>query len=635
MSSIFGFFSPHIDFSKDSQFCQNTIKLMSNALIRRGPDHQEFYFDPRGAFGHNALSCAFIHPQIPREVQPVTKTWHENSYTFLYDGYITNLPQLREQMEQDRVRTEALSQEALLLCAFLQYGPDFVKKLNGAFTIVIYDHAKNALHLFRDPLGLRPLYYTIRENTLIFASELKGLLAFPGVEAKLDRAGMNEIFSMGPAHTPGVTPFAGLWEGKPGHRLLFTASGLSDVCYHKFTLSEHTESYEDTRAHAGELLEQSIRTLLAAPETPAALLSGGLDSSVIAACMAKWGGYPKPLTTFSFDFKGSLSHFRANSFQPSLDAPYVRRMADALGSEHTTLVCGNAEQYDYLKNSVEAHDLPAMGDIDSSLLYFCEKIAPSHRIAFTGECADELFCGYPWYHRSEMYTSGTFPWATDLAPRKQLLSDAFAEELHMEEYVQAQYENACGELLPDGDFLALPASGGAPSANPLPDVDLHRKTMYLTMRFFMQTLVDRTDRAASANGMDIRVPFADFALAEYLFSVPYEMKAKNGEVKHLLREFAKGLIPEDVRTRQKSPYPKTYDPGYEALLSHALLAVVSDPNSPILAFVDPKKIAAFCQNPKDYGRPWYGQLMAGPQLMAYYLQINYWLEHYHVTIDLN
>jgi asparagine synthase (glutamine-hydrolysing) len=261
-----------------------------------------------------------------------------------------------------------------------------------------------------------------------------------------------------------------------------------------------------------------------------------------------------------------------------------------------------------------------MGDIDSSLIYFCEKIAPSHRIAFTGECADELFCGYPWYHRSEMYGSGTFPWSIDLAPRKLLLTDSFAEKLNMEEYVQTQYHNACGELLPEGETS--------------PEL-LHRQTMYLTMRYFMQTLVDRTDRAASLNSMDIRVPFADFALAEYLFSVPYEMKTKDGEVKHLLREFAKGLLPEDVRTRQKSPYPKTYDPGYEALLAKALLAVVSDPGSPILAFADPKKIAAFCQNPKDYGSPWYGQLMAGPQLMAYYLQINYWLEHYHVEIDLN
>jgi asparagine synthase (glutamine-hydrolysing) len=620
MSSIAGFFSPHTDFSKDDHFCKNTIQNMSKALIRRGPDQQEFYLFPHGALGHNALSCAFLHPDIPREAQPVTKTWYENSYTLLYDGYITNLPQLRNQMEQDRIRTRELSQEALLLCAFIKYGPDFVKKLDGAFAMAIYDNTKKQLHLFRDQLGLRPLYYTVHENTLIFASELKGLLAFPGIVPKLNRDGMNEIFSMGPAHTPGVTPFTDLFEVKPGHRLLFDAEQFLTVRYHQFEIAEHSDSYEDTLTHTGELLEHSIRTLITAAETPAALLSGGLDSSVIAACLVQWGSYPEPVKTFSFDFKGSRSHFRANSFQPSLDAPFVRRMADVLGTEHTTLVCGNTEQYDYLKNSVEAHDLPAMGDIDSSLIYFCEKIAPSHRIAFTGECADELFCGYPWYHRSEMYGSGTFPWSIDLAPRKLLLTDSFAEKLNMEEYVQTQYHNACGELLPEGETS--------------PEL-LHRQTMYLTMRYFMQTLVDRTDRAASLNSMDIRVPFADFALAEYLFSVPYEMKTKDGEVKHLLREFAKGLLPEDVRTRQKSPYPKTYDPGYEALLAKALLAVVSDPGSPILAFADPKKIAAFCQNPKDYGSPWYGQLMAGPQLMAYYLQINYWLEHYHVEIDLN
>ena len=113
------------------------------------------------------------------------------------------------------------------------------------------------------------------------------------------------------------------------------------------------------------------------------------------------------------------------------------------------------------------------------------------------------------------------------------------------------------------------------------------------------------------------------------------MKAKDGEVKHLLREYAKGLLPEEIRVRRTSPYPKTYDPGYEALLSTALLKVISDSNSPLLEFVDKNKVYSFCQNTKDYGRPWYGQLMAGPQLMAYYLQINYWLQKYQIKVELS
>ncbi len=621
MSSIAGFFSPHTTFPKENSFCRQTIQHMSEALVKRGPDRQGTCLFSNGAFSQNELSCCHIHPDIPCEPQPVTKTLNKDSFTLLYDGYISNLPQLRRSMEQDQINTSDLSQEELILCAFIRYGPDFVKKLSGAFAMAVYDSAKKLLYLFRDPLGLRPLYYTVHNDTLVFASELKGIFAYPGIEPALDLDGLNEIFSMGPAHSPGCGVFKDVCEIRPGHLLVYGSDRLFVERYHRFSISEHSDSYEDTLFRVKELLDKSIRTLACTNTAPASLLSGGLDSSVITACLVRESTGDEPLKTFSFELKGSRNHFRPNSFQPALDAPFVHQMADALSTDHTTLVCSNAEQFEYLKNSVDAHDLPAMADIDSSLIYFCEKIAPQNRIAFTGECADELFCGYPWYHRKEMYTANTFPWSLDLSFRKNLLKDDLINKLHMDEYINEQYLAACRDLLSGAD----PASSSY----------LHQKTMYLTIRFFMQTLVDRTDRTASCNSMDIRVPFADLALAEYLFEVPYEMKTKNGEIKHLLREFARGLLPEQVRTRQKSPYPKTYDPGYERLLSSALFQVASDPNSPILSFMDKKKLISFCQRPKDYGKPWFGQLMAAPQLMAYYLQINYWLTKYQIKLDLS
>lgn len=618
MSGIAGFFHPDLIFQKDKEQVKTAISDMSDALRMRGPDHQEFYHFPHGCMNHNALACGRIHPQIPCEAQPATKKFNGKNYTLMYDGFISNLPELREELKRARVITDGLTQEELLICAFLQYGTDFVKKLNGAFAIVIYDERNNQMFLFRDPLGLRPLFYTIQKQILIFASEPKALLRYPGMEAVVDADGLNELLSMGPAHTPGHTVYRDIYEIKPGHMLSYSKSRLYTERYHQFVVRDHTDSYEDTVAHITELLDHSITVSASTNAPSASLLSGGLDSSVVSARLARLSG--DPITTYSFDFIGSNKYFQANSFQPSLDAPFVQQMREALGSDHTTLTCGNAELFDYLMPSIEAHDAPAMADVDSSLLYFCSRIAGDYPIIFTGECADELFCGYPWYHRAEMYESNTFPWTKDISPRKLLLNNNLINALDMDSYIASQYQASCNEIGLD--------------AMHTPEEMLHRRTFYLTVRYFMQTLVDRTDRAASYNSMDARVPFADLALAEYLFNVPYEMKTKDGEVKHLLRTYATGLIPEEIRTRKKSPFPKTYDPGYESLLISALQKIIADPNSPLLSIADPKKIQAFCYHPKDLGKPWFGQLMAGPQLMAYYIQINEWFKKYNVKLSI-
>lgn len=618
MSGIAGFFHPDLIFQKENEICKKAITDMSDTLRRRGPDRQEFYHFTHGCMNHNTLACGSIHPQIPTETQPATKKFNGQNYTLMYDGFISNLPELRDELTQARVITKGLTQEELILCAFLQYGTDFVKKLSGAFALAIYDERNNRLYLFRDPLGLRPLFYTIQNQVLIFASEPKALLKYPGVEAVIDANGLNELLSMGPAHSPGQTVYRDIFELKPGHMLAYGKGRLYTERYHQFVIREHTDSYEDTLAHITELLDHSITVGASTNAPSASLLSGGLDSSVVSARLARLSD--EPVTTYSFDFIGSSKYFQANSFQPSLDAPFVQQMRESLESNHTTLTCGNAELFDYLVPSIEAHDAPAMADVDSSLLYFCSRIAGDHPIVFTGECADELFCGYPWYHRSEMYESKTFPWTRDISPRKLLLNNDLITMLDMDSYVSSQYLASCNEIGIDGQHT--------------PAELLHRRTFYLTVRYFMQTLVDRTDRAASYNSMDARVPFADLALAEYLFNVPYEMKTKDGEVKHLLRAYATGLIPEEIRTRKKSPFPKTYDPGYESLLISALQKIIADPDSPLLAIADPKKIQAFCYHPKDLGKPWFGQLMAGPQLMAYYIQINEWLKKYNVKLSI-
>lgn len=617
MSSIAGFFQPNTIYSKENEFCIRTIHNMSQALIHRGPDEQSFYYFPHGAFNHNFLLAGYIPSAFPREIQPITRTYREQSYTLLFDGFISNIGLIAEELEGHGDATAGMSVEEILLLSFFRKGTDFVKKLRGAFAMAVYDENHKTLYLFRDALGLRPLFYSHKGHTLVFASEIKGIFQYPGIHPAVNEEGLTELLGLGPARRPGSAIFAGISEVKPGHFITFGRDIFLEEMYHQFEIKEHTDSYEDTMEHVTELLNQSMDALKTSVIPAGCLLSGGLDSSVVAAKLAE--DTVSPIATYSLEFNNSRQHFKSNAFQPALDAPFVQEMATHLGTKHTIYTCDSATQLKYLQKSVEAHDLPTMADVDSSYMYFCEKVSDKHKIVFTGECADEIFCGYPWYHSTEGDPQ-TYPWSKDLSPRFSLLKEEVISALPIKDCVRSTYLDSCAEIGLNG--TQTPAGM------------LHRKTFYLTIRYFMQTLVNRGDRAAAINRMDARVPFAHQDLTEYLFNVPFEMKAKDGQRKHLLREYARNLLPDDIRLRKKSPYPKTYDPGYESLINRELLFELNKRNCPLLALVDKDKVTNFCLQAKDLGRPWYGQLMAGPQLAAHYLQILYWLDMYKVEINM-
>lgn len=617
MSSITGFFQPNITYSKDNEFCIRTIHDMSNALLHRGPDEQSFYYFPQGAFNQNFLLAGYIPSTYPHTLQPTTLTFQGNTYTLLFDGFISNINEIANTLKNENVSIEDMSLEELLLWSFFLHGTDFVKSLRGAFALVLHDEGQKTLYLFRDPLGLRPLFYALKNDTLVFASEIKALFHYPGIRPVLDQEGLTELLSLGPARIPGKAIFAGISEVKPGAFITFSKDLFLEESYHRFEIKDHSDSYEDTLDHICELLNQSIDSLKTSVMPISCLLSGGLDSSVVTAKLSQTTS--QPLATYSLEFLNSKQYFKANAFQPALDAPFVQEMVNSLGTKHTIYTCNNEMQFEYLKKSVKAHDLPTMADVDSSYIYFCEKVGEKHKIIFTGECADEIFCGYPWYHSTDIIPT-TFPWSVDLSPRRYLLNEELISKLPFEDCVQSAYGNTCKEI----------GLNGSDTPNELQ----HRKTFYLTIRYFMQTLVNRGDRAAAICSMDARVPFAHQELTEYLFNVPFEMKSRNGVRKHLLREYATDLLPESIRLRKKSPYPKTYDPGYEALINDAFLKALAKPSCPLHAFVDKDKAANYCRQLKDLGRPWYGQLMAGPQLVAHYLQILYWLEMYQIDIQI-
>lgn len=616
MCAFAGFYNPFQDYKKDEPRYETILKKMCEVQKHRGPDNSGVWLFEQGGLCHARLSII----DLTTGDQPMKKA--DAGYTFgiTYNGEIYNTKELRLDMEKKGHTFSTTSDTEVILTGYMEYGPDFVKQLNGIFAFAISDPVKKRLCLFRDRSGVKPLFYTIRGEEIVFSSELKGLFAHPGITPVLDKKGLNEIFSIGPARTSGCGVFKGISELFPGHMLLCSKDGFRLQCYWKLESKVHEDSYEETIEKTSFLVQDSIRRQMVSDVPICTLLSGGVDSSLVSAvCAAELKKQGKQLTTFSFDFVNNDKYFKASAFQPSRDLPFVEQMVKFLDSDHHFLECDNVTQADRLYDSVKAHDLPAMGDIDSSLLHFCSLVKQHNKVTLTGECADEIFGGYPWFHKEECFKASAFPWTMDLKPRKMLLKDDFLDYLGMDEYVQEAYQKSLAEtpiLLEDNPVEAR-----------------RREIAFLNLRWFMQTLLNRMDRSSMYSGLEARVPFADHRIIEYVWNVPWDMKTRDGVVKNLLRQAGKGLLPDEILFRKKSPYPKTYDTNYEALLVSRVRDMAAGGSSPVMEFLDKEKLEAFLTSPSDYGKPWYGQLMAGPQMLAYILQINYWLETYHISVE--
>ena len=609
------FFDGNADFTANREKYENILQKMQQSILHRGPDEQGIYLGKLAGLAHTRLSII----DLKDGSQPMSRRRGKNSYQIVYNGEIYNAGELRKMLQQKGWRFQTTSDTEVILLAFLEYGPEFVIRLNGIFAFAILDERHDTLYLYRDSFGIKPLFYTQQNGMVLFGSEPKAILSYPGVKAQLDEKGLCELLGMGPARIPGSGLYHGFSEVKPGCYLTVNRYGLQNRQYWRLSSHPHEDDYDTTIAKTRQMLVDVIERQMVSDVPICTFLSGGVDSSVVSAvCAAKLRRQGKQLVTYSFDFTGNQKYFKANSFQPSQDRPYVDKMVEYLGSEHHYLECDYQTQADLLYDSVEAHDMPCMADVDSSLVYFCQLVGRQHKVVLTGECADEVFGGYPWFHRAEFLQSGTFPWTPDLAPRKMLLLDEVRESLPMDAFVQEMYDRSVREvtILPGED-----------------EIETNRRQIgYLNIRYFMQTLLNRMDRTSMHSGLEARVPFADRALVDYIFNVPWEMKAKDGLVKNVLRQASRGLLPDEILFRRKSPYPKSYDPYYETLLGTRLQQKIEDSKAPILQIVDRKKVQKFIDSTKDYGKPWYGQLMAGPQMLAYLLQINYWLKTYSVEL---
>lgn len=615
MCGITGF----VNYKKDISSYKNVLSEMTNELHKRGPDEEGFYLNNHIALGHKRLIV--IDPEGGK--QPKIKKFSFGEYAIVYNGQIYNTKELRETLKENGFEFNTYSDTEVLLNAYIYYGNDVVNHLNGIFSFAIWNSHTEELFLARDHFGVKPLFYTIFNDNFIFASELKAIFKFPNIPIIVDKQGISELFGIGPAHTPGLTVYKNIFEIKPAHFAIYNRSGLHTKRYWKLTSKPHTESFKETCNHLRNLLEDSINRQLVSDVPLCTFLSGGLDSSILTKLI---GNYRKEnglstISTYSVDYVDNDKNFVKSDFQPNSDNYYINLMTENSYSTNQKVVLDTPALADALEDAMIARDVPGMADVDSSLLLFCKQVKQEHTVTLMGECADEIFGGYPWFFREDALNSGTFPWSIAISERQQILNPTITKEIDLKNYINYRYN----ESLNDVQVLDTDSEETAQK----------RKISHLTINWFMQTLLERGDRMGMYSGLEIRVPFCDYRLAEYMWNVPWEIKALNGREKGLLRYVCKDILPEEIVNRKKSPYPKTHNPTYLARVKSMLYEIMSNPNAPINSLLNRQYILEILETDgKAFSRPWFGQLMTGPQLIAYLCQVNMWLEKYNPIIEM-
>lgn len=405
--------------------------------------------------------------------------------------------------------------------------------------------------------------------------------------------------------------------------MVFNRSGVKIKEYWKLKSKVHTDDFNTTCSTVKSLLTDAIERQLVSDVPLCTFLSGGLDSSIItlyAADYCRKNSIPM-IHTYSVDYVDNDKNFQKTDFQPNADDEYIKLITQKLGTKHHTIYLDTPELADSLYDAMVARDLPGMADVDSSLLLFCKNVKKEATVSITGECADEIFGGYPWFFREDALQSKTFPWSINISQRQHLLNPEIERKIDLKQYIDYRYNESLKEV----ELLETDTE----------ETKEKRKITYLTINWFMQTLLSRTDRMGMYNGLELRVPFCDYKLAEYVWNIPWETKSLNGREKGLLRYIMKDELPKEIVERKKSPYPKTWNPTYLAKVKGMLSKIMEDEEAPILNILNKKDILEILDTDgKSFTRPWFGQLMTGPQLMAYLCQVNMWLEKYQPSIEL-
>ena len=606
MCGIAGILSDNIDLRKERE----SIWKISNSLKMRGPDSRGEMVEKSAALIHRRLAVI----DVKRGAQPMSF----GPYTIVYNGELYNTMEIRRELERFGYRFETDCDTEVVLKAFHMWRERSAERFNGIFAYAVYNHESSELFLCRDRIGVKPLYYSFIGGTFAFASRMESLLYVRGVEPVCSREGLNEIFMLGPAKTIGKTVFRDIKELPPASYMFYKDGKMSIKEYWKLT----AQPFEDDSVAAQEqthfLVTDAIRRQLVSDAPLCTFLSGGLDSSIISRVASDYyKDRGETLHTYSVDYVDNDKYFESSTFQPNKDSDYINLISDYIGSEHHNIVLNNTAVADALIDAAIARNSPGFCDVDSSLLLFCKEVKKNYTVALSGECADEIFGGYPWYHRSEILFEETFPWSRSVYVRRSILKDGFLPE--GEEYARNAYLNTVSKVdkLPTDSALEARM----------------REMFVLNLDWFMQTLLVRKDVMSMEASLEVRVPFCDWRIVEYAYNMPWSIKAYDGREKGILRKAFENELPEIITWRKKSPYPKTFNPVYLHEVSKMTDYAIHDKTCPLYEMLNVPAIEELMINPESMREPWYGQLMRTPQVLAYILQIYVWIRKYNVRFD--
>ncbi|EGC34394.1 hypothetical protein DICPUDRAFT_88339 [Dictyostelium purpureum] len=614
-----------IDWSKDISNEHGIIKKMNDSVIHRGPDAEGFWSSENAQIGHRRLIV--IDPEGGKQPMVYKNERTGASVVLTYNGELYNFKELKEELVSKGHTFKSYSDTEVILRSYLEWNEECLNHFNGIFAFAIYDERKSTLFLARDHLGIKPLFYCLRGRTILFGSELKVLLSHPKVKPVLDTNGLCEVLFHGPVRTPGCGIFQGVYEVPGGQYIVFSKTrnqhGTIIVkadhrVYWNLKSSPHTDDEETTVQKIKTLLSDSLKRQLVSDVPLVAMLSGGLDSSgLVSLASDEFKKNQETLKTFSMTFENDEKDFRPSVIRIDRDEPWARKVSEYCNTNHHTVELGAQQLLDNILEPMRARDLPGYGEVETSVYLLFKEMKKFGTVAISGECSDEIFSGYHQWFANERYLGfKNFPWLeiafaeTHLYLKKDVLS-----KLNRTKFLQKNYKEC---------IKSIPYLKGESELQ-----CKQRKLSYLFIKRFIPFALDRKDRLSMKSGFEVRVPFSDKELVEYVWNLPYNSKAIDNIEKGILRRALKGFLPEDALYRRKSGYPSICDNNYFFGLCDLMLKIIDDETAPIHKLFDTERVLNDIISRRDKIENNFREKV----LLDYLIQFNAWLKEYNIILN--
>ncbi|GAA1168866.1 asparagine synthase (glutamine-hydrolyzing) [Streptomyces hebeiensis] len=574
MCGITGWVSFGLSFGRDPRTASATLDAMTETMSCRGPDDSGTWADGPAGLGHRRLAII----DLPGGRQPMTLGTPRGPLALVYSGETYNFAELRRELTGRGHRFTTDSDTEVVLHGYLEWGESVAERLNGMYAFAVWDGRDQKLVMVRDRMGIKPLYYHPTGDGVLFGSEPKAILAHPLVRPRVALDGLRELAAF--VKTPGHAVWDGMREVEPGTVVTVDRHGPRRSVYWSLETRPHGDDRDASVARVRALLDDIVRRQLVADVPRCVLLSGGLDSSALTALAARQLALTgERVRSFAVDFVGQAEHFVADRLRTTPDAPFVHDVAKTAGTDHQDIVLDTDALADPSVRArvIRARDIPmGLGDMDASLYLLFRAIREHSTVALSGESADEVFGGYLQFFDEEARRARTFPWLVQYeryVDEAEVLRPELNTALDIPSFLRDSYATA---------VAGVERLGGES------DFEYRMRVIsHLHLTRFVRILLDRKDRMSMAVGLEVRVPFCDHRLVEYVYNAPWSLKSFDGREKSLLREATADVLPKSVYDRVKSPYPTTQDPKYAIALQNHAKDLLARPAHPVFDLVDP------------------------------------------------